>query len=114
MPVSEARNDDVPLLRLAYPAFTGHLGMIAPHGATFVDGVAQNGVTEMAALRLIGCIGPSLSIVGPWESTSAPAGPTAPTPGSAHLDAAARFATVAASAAEPAPLPRPSKPARRP
>lgn len=100
MPVSEARNDDVPLLRLAYPAFTGHLGMIAPHGATFDDGVAQNGVTEMAALRLIGCIGPSLKIVGPWESTSAPTGPTAP--------------AVPAVPAEPPPAPRPSKPARRP
>lgn len=100
MPVSEARNDDLPLLRLEYPSFTGHLGMIAPHGATFVDGVAQNGVTEMAAGRLIGCIGPSLKIVGPWESTSAPTGPTAP--------------AVPAVPAEPPPAPRPSKPARRP
>ena len=100
MPVSEARNDNVPLLRLAYPAFTGHLGMIAPHGATFADGVAQNGVTEMAAVRLIGCIGPTLSIVGPWESPSAPTGP-------------APSAPTAVEAVEPAPLPvRPSKPAR--
>jgi hypothetical protein len=78
MPVSEARSDAVFLLRLAYPAFTGHLGMIAPHGVSFVDGVAQNGVTEKAATRLIGCIGPTLTIVGPWEVPVDPAPPAAP------------------------------------
>jgi hypothetical protein len=86
MPVSEAALDAAPLVRLAYPSFTGHLGMIAPRGATFVDGVAQNGVTEAAAARLCGCIGPALVIVGPWEASadseaSASAEPpTAPAP----------------------------------
>ena len=76
MPVSAAALDAVPLLRLAFPSCTGHIGHVAPHGVSFVDGVAQNGVTEAAATRLIGCIGPSLVIVGPWEDSSAPTGPT--------------------------------------
>lgn len=66
MPVSECRSDDQPLFRLEFPAFSGHLGGVAPHGATFVDGVAQNGVTEPAMRRLCGAIGPSLRVVGPW------------------------------------------------
>jgi hypothetical protein len=68
MPVSEAALDAAPLVRLAYPSFTGHIGHVAPHGVAFVDGVAQNGVTEAAAVRLCGSIGPTLSIVGPWEA----------------------------------------------
>lgn len=100
MPVSEAHHDATPLLRLEYPSFTGHIGHVAPHGVEFVDGVAQNGATETAATRLIGCIGPSLKIVGPWESTSAPTGLAPSVP-------------AAVEAVEPAPLPvRLSKPAR--
>lgn len=76
MPVSAADLDATPLLRLAFPSCTGHIGHVAPHGVSFIDGVAQNGVTEAAAARLIGIIGPSLSIVGPWEDSSAPTGPT--------------------------------------
>lgn len=98
MPLSEAHNDTRTLVRLAFPAFTGHLGMVAPHGATFQDGVAQNGVTEQAAERLIGCIGPALSIVGPWEDPSAPTG---------------RSAVAPPAGAPPAPS-RTAKPPRRP
>lgn len=75
MPVSECRSDDQPLFRLEFPAFSGHLGGVAPHGATFVDGVAQNGVTEAALRRLCGAIGPSLRVVGPWLDA-----PPAPSP----------------------------------
>lgn len=78
MPVSEARNDLVPLVRLEWPSYTGHLGHGVPNGATFVDGVAQNGVTEAAATRLCGAIGPALRVVGPWEPAQEPAQEPAP------------------------------------
>lgn len=80
MPVSEARNDTVPLVRLEWPSYTGHLGYTAPHGATFVDGVAQNGVTEAAAVRLCGAIGPALRVVGPWEPAPVALAPSLPQP----------------------------------
>lgn len=82
MPVSECHADNLDgLLRLEYTAYTGHLGMVAPHGASFIDGVAQNGVTEAAAVRLCGAIGPSLRVVGPWlDAPPAPAPSEDPAP----------------------------------
>lgn len=85
MPVSEAHLDRVQLVRLEWPSYSGHLGLIEPHGVTFVDGVAQNGVTEAAAVRLCGAIGPALRVVGPWEPPVPPAAvavavPVAPVP----------------------------------
>lgn len=93
MPVSEAHLDTpTDLVRVRYPSYTGDL-----LGVLFVDGVAQSGMARVKAQRLAGIFGHAFQIVGPWESTSAPTGPTAP-----------------AVEPAPAPLPRPAKPARRP
>lgn len=101
MPVSECRFDDMPLVRLEYPTYTGHLGMIAPHGASFLDGVAQNGVTEAAAVRLCGAIGPSLRVVGPWLDA-----PPAPSPIAGTVLPAGGDAPSAPEAPKPEPFAR--------
>jgi len=93
MPVSEAHLDiPTDLVRVRYPSYSGDL-----LGVLFVDGVAQSGMPRAKAQRLVGIFGQVFQIVGPWESTSAPTAPAAP-----------------AAEPAPAPLPRPSKPARRP
>lgn len=94
MPVSEAHLDTpTDLVRVRYPSYTGDL-----LGVLFVDGVAQSGMSRAKAQRLAGIFGHSFQIVGPWESTSAPTGPTAP-----------------AASAEPSPAPATrTRPARRP
>ena len=74
MPISESPNDaprDLVRVRHLH-SYTGHIGSV--RGVSFVAGVAQNGIAQAEAERLLG-IGIPIVIEGPWEAVAIAAPP---------------------------------------